>query len=237
MGVDMHQRSPDSRAVVKASVWFNTGIMAILAGLALAAALFVITHASLAIFGKHAGGYLNLLGVFLPGYHASPSGAWIGLLWGVLVGGFIGAAFYRIYAADALRSGTPMAHISSQADDAESWQPPVMLLSGHHLGIAVGALMAALLAMGTLWLVIRGTAHESVHAALLSNYLPGYSVDVGGALIGAADIFLATYVFTTIFAFIYNRVAKMRCERGIGGSTSGESRHPRWRTGRAGRGT
>ena len=51
--------------------------------------------------------------------------------------------------------------------------------------------------MATNWLVLRGTAGESVHARLLAQVLPGYAVDPVGSLIGAAELFVLLYVFAS----------------------------------------
>ena len=56
----------------------------------------------------------------------------------------------------------------------------------------------------------RGTADESMHALLLGNYLPGYSVSYTGAVIGAVELFGITYLTCRLFSWIYNRVAVLR---------------------------
>jgi hypothetical protein len=54
--------------------------------------------------------------------------------------------------------------------------------------------------------VIRGTAESSYHAALVANFLPGYTVSFIGALIGAIQLFSIVYVFCRILAGIYNAI-------------------------------
>jgi hypothetical protein len=62
-------------------------------------------------------------------------------------------------------------------------------------------------------LVARGTAAESVHARLLSEVLPGYTVSLVGSLIGAVELFVVAYVFCRGFVTIYNWVAERRQRR------------------------
>ncbi len=64
--------------------------------------------------------------------------------------------------------------------------------------------------MTTNWLVLRGTAGESVHARLLAQVLPGYAVDPVGSLIGAVELFVLLYVFCVALARIYNRIVEHR---------------------------
>jgi len=59
-------------------------------------------------------------------------------------------------------------------------------------------------------LVLRGTADESVHAILLVNYLPGYSISLAGSLIGAFELFVLTWLMSLLFSGIYNRLAAAR---------------------------
>ena len=65
-----------------------------------------------------------------------------------------------------------------------------------------------------MWLVLRGTADSSVHAALLGNYLPGYTVSVVGGLIGALELFVLVFVSSVMLAAIYNKVVDLREGKG-----------------------
>jgi hypothetical protein len=58
--------------------------------------------------------------------------------------------------------------------------------------------------------VVRGTAHESIHAALFSNYLPGYSVSITGALLGAVEVFAVVFIACQLLASVYNKIVEMR---------------------------
>jgi hypothetical protein len=119
---------------------------------------------------------------------------------------------YMLYARSAGRHISDL--VTSRRKTHEIVKIPTLRVSGHAIGIALGSIMSAQLIIATLWLVIRGTAGHSPHAALLSHYLPGYSVSLSGALIGALDLFVITYVFSLIFSLVYNCVASARQESG-----------------------
>ena len=52
-----------------------------------------------------------------------------------------------------------------------------------------------------------------MHALLLMNYLPGYSVSIAGAVIGAIELFGVTYLLCLLFGWIYNSIAVRRSGR------------------------
>jgi hypothetical protein len=191
------------RAAKKLNTWLFGTVCAAVGGVL----LMGMTYASMLRGLPYPGHYLNLLGVFLPGYSVSPAGAWIGLVWGGLVGGALGALLYRIYARsieaqvmDYLKNARSKADLLS----AKFW------IDGNALGLAMGAVVAGGLLVTTNWLVLRGTADESVHASLLSSYLPGYSVSVVGSVIGAVQLFALMYLVCRLFAWIYNTVTTKR---------------------------
>lgn len=191
----------------------NVLITALCAGLVLGLLLFLATHVSLGLSG-HPGGYLNLLGIFMPGYSASPVGAWFGLLWGLIYGGVCGGAIAWFYVR-SLGAKLPRLVIWDEAS-ARGLRLPILRISGHALGLALGAVTASQLVLATLWLVLRGTADESVHAKLLSHYLPGYTVSVFGSLLGGLELFLFVYLFALAGGAIYNAIVF----RGEGGEHS-----------------
>jgi hypothetical protein len=203
--------SPDEQVeerLLRAAVRLNTVLLGITMGLGSGLALFLATHLSLSLFGEQAGGHLNLLGVFLPGYSASPTGAWIGLFWGFSVGAFSGGLAYWLYARN---TGQKLVELSLPepslgTGDGQS----ILRVSSHALGLALGCVMALQIFLTTSWLVLRGTADQSVHAKLLSNYLPGYSVGFVGGLIGAVELFAITYVSSLLLGRVYNLVAALR---------------------------
>lgn len=74
-------------------------------------------------------------------------------------------------------------------------------------GLALGFLGALALFVATVTLVIRGGPNVGQHLALLSVYLPGYSVTWKGAFIGAAYLFFIGYGAGRTIATVYNRIA------------------------------
>ena len=196
-----------NRRLLRAAIRLNTlllaGVFACVGGLS----LFVITYMSLYRGLPQPGHYLNLFGVFLPGYNVSHSGAWVGLFWGALLGGLLAAMFYRIYA----RSIVSQIHDYLGKGNARDGLLSVTLrFDGNYLGLALGSMVAAGLIVTTNWLVLRGTAEESMHAVLLAQYLPGYSISVPGSIIGAVELFALTYLLCLLFSWIYNNVAQLR---------------------------
>ena len=80
-----------------AALRFNAKMFGLVFGIFGAIVLIVMTQVSLAMWGDNAGGYLGLLGVFLPGYSVSPSGTLIGAIWAFLFAGLAGYLIYWSY--------------------------------------------------------------------------------------------------------------------------------------------
>lgn len=206
------QLNEEQRDLLKRGIRFNTRLLGLIMGIGSGLGIFLFTHLSLLITGEQAGYYLNLLGIIFPGYSATAGGAWFGLLWGFVFGALSGGFVYYMYAHTNLpQLGTAI----SQGDPARPvLDYPTLRISGHALGIALGCLMALQLYIVTAWLILRGTADQSPHAALLVNYFPGYSVSYFGGLIGAAYIFVFVYVFSRILAGVYNGLVSIRSQAG-----------------------
>jgi hypothetical protein len=195
-----------SKEALKRGIALNTRLLGVSMGLGVGFLLFCATIFSMIVHGKDGGGYLNLLGIFLPGYSVSPLGAFIGFFWAALFAGLSGAFVYRIYVRSL---GQEVARFVLYRKDAV--RPPTRLtmrLSARAFGTAIGALMAVQLFLTTNFLVFRGTADESTHAELLAHYLPGYSVSFAGSVIGAFWIFLFTFAYAAIVSILYNWVAR-----------------------------
>lgn len=205
------EENPDNdrinEVLLRATIKLNTILLACVFGALSGLSLFAMTLLSIYRTPSHPGQYLNLLGVFLPGYEVSIIGAWIGLFWGALIGVIISVVIYRIYARtirhqvqECLQGGRSM----------EGLDRTMLLIDGNSLGIALGAAVSLGLFVTTNWLVIRGTARESVNAALLSNYLPGYTVSFPGSIIGMVEIFIIVYLVCALLSLIYNRITTLR---------------------------
>jgi len=194
------------RDVLAATLAFNTRVFSAILGAFTGAALFALSL--LAHYGTGTGRLMvALLGVFLPGYGIGWSGALIGAFWGVVLGALTGAGIYRINARHVLER---IDELVIREGDSADFPRAVLRLDGSSLGLAIGLIGALGLVATTNMLVARGTAAESVHARLLSEFLPGYAVSPLGSLIGAIELFVALYVCCRGFVAIYNAVAAGR---------------------------
>mgnify|MGYP006259185069 CR=1 FL=1 len=202
-----------NQELLTAAVHFNAKVFGIVSGIFAALALIVLTQISLALWGDNAGGYLGLLGVFLPGYTVTPAGTILGAIWAFFFAGFAGAFTYWVYGGmvgkDIASGVVPLGEASEPV-----LKPGTLKLYGVALGTALGLAFGMALFLSTAWLVLRGTADSSVHAALLGNYLPGYRVSFLGGLIGAAELFFVVFNCNILLAFIYNKVVDLRQGKG-----------------------
>ncbi|HZA96610.1 MAG TPA: hypothetical protein VE421_10775 [Burkholderiaceae bacterium] len=194
--------------LLKAAIRMNMIVMAIAFGLLGGSILWLSTVILLVRGGDAVGPHLSVLSVFLPGYSVTWSGAWIGLAWGVVLGALSGAIFYWSYATTLRERLT--GRLLDVRDAARELTPPTVLISGNALGIALGVLLAVQLILTTNWLVLRGTAESSTNAALLGQYLPGYTVSFFGSVLGAIEVFVLAFVLSHVLASIYNYVARNR---------------------------
>ena len=193
--------------LLHATVKLNTLLCAGINGLVVAVLLLCVTYFSLSRGTPSPDHILNLLGIFLPGYSLSARGAWIGFLWGALLGALSGAIIYRLYARSIRRQ---VADYFAGNHSLQSLERAVLKVDGHTLGFGIGAINALGVLITTNWLAIRGMDDASVRAGLLAHYLPGYSVSLPGSLFGAVGIFVITYICCVLLGMIYNRVAAMR---------------------------
>jgi hypothetical protein len=206
MNVEVETEGVTDREVLAASLRFNTIVFSAIVGLFAGTGLLVMGVAA-AYDRSHIGLAVALVGIFLPGYAAGGSGPMVGFLWGIVLGTLIGAAVYRVNSRRLLRRIDAMM-ISGR--EAGEFPRAVLRLDGSSLGLAIGSLGALGLITTTNILVARGTAAQSIHARLLGEVLPGYTVSVVGSLIGAAELFVVLYIVTRMFAAIYNAFASLR---------------------------
>jgi hypothetical protein len=188
------------------ALWFNTVVLACVIGACCAIGLIIVTYGSIALTGANSGRYLNLLGVFFPGYTASPVGAWIGGFWAFLFAAISSGVVFQVYARAIAMNFDRSLYFDHHAKHLP--HQLIIMISPRALGLAIGAILALQLALSTTWLVITGQAAYSSHAALLRNYLPFYKVNLMGAVIGGFEIFIYGFVFAYIFSVIYNYFVK-----------------------------
>jgi len=195
--------------LLNAAIRFNAMMLGLTGGTIAAVLVWFATQASIVKWGDDSGNYLGLLAVFFPGYSVTSGGAWIGAFWAFLYAGLFSWLSYRLYGRVL---GTRITEILLSTTPAENpvLKPSIMRLHGISLGLAIGAMAALGLFFSTAWLVIRGTADQSVHAALLANYIPGYTVSILGGLLGAAQLFVFVFLGCLLLAAVYNKVVELR---------------------------
>lgn len=209
MPTDHHNAYGVNLKLLNAAIRFNALMLGLTAGTLAALIAYFATHASIAKWGSDSGNYLNLIAIFFPGYTVSSGGAWVGAFWAFVYFGTCSALSYRLYGRVL---GTRIADILLSTVPTENpvLRPSVLRLHGFSLGLAIGAIAAVGLFASTAWLVVRGTADESVHAALFSNYIPGYSVSILGGLWGAVELFVLVFIACQLLAAVYNKIVEIR---------------------------
>ena len=195
--------------LLKTAIRFNARILGLTAGTLAAVVIYIATQASIVKWGGDSGGYLGLLAIFFPGYSVSSTGAWIGAFWAFIYFGTGSWLSYRVY-GKVLGTRISALLLSPVSTANPVLKPSILQLHGVSLGVAIGSIAALSLFASTAWLVVRGTAGESVHAALFSNYIPGYSVSIMGGLWGAIELFGLVFLSCLLLATVYNKLVKIR---------------------------
>jgi hypothetical protein len=187
----------------RALVRFNAAVMGAVVGVVASVGLFVTTAVLLIRGGENPGPMLGQISYLFPGYAVTWGGAFVGALWAFLVGGALGVVLGLAYGPWLLRSATR----ALDAPPGEAF-PGVLLLRPLPFALVSAALLSAGLLVATNWLMLRG--HPSPHLALLTHYLPGYTTDFMGSLVGAFWVFLYGFIAAGLVALIYDRVAALR---------------------------
>jgi hypothetical protein len=195
--------------LLKTAIRFNARILGLTAGTLAAIVIYIATQASIVKWGGDSGGYLGLLAIFFPGYSVSSAGAWIGAFWAFIYCGTCSWLSYRVY-GKVLGTRISALLLSPVSTANPVLKPSTLRLHGVSLGVAIGSIAALSLFASPAWLVVRGTAGESVHAALFSNYIPGYSVSIMGGLWGAIELFGLVFLSCLLLATVYNKLVKIR---------------------------
>ncbi len=97
-----------------------------------------------------------------------------------------------------------------RATERELISSAIARLQAGILAIVCGLLAGTGLLIATVWLVIRGGENVGQHLSLLANYLPGYSVTWGGALLGFLYGAALGAAVGWLTAWIYNRIVNLR---------------------------
>jgi hypothetical protein len=94
------------------------------------------------------------------------------------------------------------------ADEQRAVRKTIARIHEQGWGIAFGLVCAGGLVTATNLLVARGGEVVGPHLSLLRWYFPGYSVTLGGSLIGGVYAFVVGYGIGRTIAVIYNRLTK-----------------------------
>ena len=89
-------------------------------------------------------------------------------------------------------------------DETRVVRRETLQLNAKAWGISTGLLAALTLFVATVFLVLKGGENVGQHLALLSVYLPGYSVSIGGAFVGFVYMFVIGYALGRMIGWIYN---------------------------------
>ena len=191
-------------ALVRLNARILGGVLALLCG----GGLFLVTCVLVLQGGPRTGQMLGLLDHFLPGFYVSPAGAVAGGLSAAVLGYGVGLCVGRAYGPWLLRDDTGTDEERGRRGSGSrnvllSLRPlPFALVSAALLGLGLIAL--------TCWLWWRYGGHASPHLDLLAHYLPGYSSDPAGALIGAVSLALYGFAAAGAVAWLYGVFARSR---------------------------
>jgi hypothetical protein len=193
------------RQFTRALLRFNAHVLGVTIAVLSATGLFVATLAMAVQGNDNPDSLLALLRHLLPGYRVSVTGAFVGALWAATVGYLVGAVFGLGYGPWMLRA-TSRRKPGAAADDAGQ---RVALLRPLPVAITTGCVLAVGLFLATNLLWFR-YGFPSPNLELLRYYMPGYTSDLGGSVVGAFWIFLYGAAGGAVAAWIYDRVVNAR---------------------------
>ncbi len=91
----------------------------------------------------------------------------------------------------------------------EAYKRTLLRLNARAWGIAVGLLLGLGLFLATMVLVLKGGHEVGAHLGLMSQFLPGYRVSVGGAFLGFGYLFVIGYAIGRTIGAVYNALARV----------------------------
>ncbi len=77
-------------------------------------------------------------------------------------------------------------------------------------GVSTGLLFGLGLFLATIVLVAEGGPNMGQHLSLLSVFLPGYAVSVGGAFVGFVYAFVVGYALGRVVGSVYNATVRLK---------------------------
>jgi hypothetical protein len=176
--------------VRKTLVRANARAWGISTGLLFGGALFLATNVLVLRGGEQVGAHLGRLAHVFPGYEVTFVGSLIGFVYAFVVGYALGRL---------LAPRRPM-----ELESGEGSQHRHVRLNGRSWGWGLGGLLATALFATTLTLVLEGGDDVGALLHHLDIYLPGYSVTMVGALVGAAYVFILGWLAGRAIGAIYN---------------------------------
>jgi hypothetical protein len=195
----------EAREISRALLRFNAHVFGVTIAVLAASGLFVATLVMSFQGNTNPDGLLALLRHFLPGYKISATGAFVGALWAATIGYGTGAIVGFGYGPWLLREATR----ARDASGGDEIGQRVALLRPLPFAITTGCVLAAGLFLATNWLWFRYGV-PSPNLELLRHYLPGYTTDFGGSVIGAFWMFGYGALAAAGVAWIYDRVVAIR---------------------------
>jgi hypothetical protein len=169
----------------------NARAWGIATGLLFGLGLFIATVVLVIKGGADVGAHLGRLGHVLPGYDVSVKGAFIGLIYGFVIGYALGRF---------IGPRRPIAEDGTLGDETVH-----MRLNGRAWSIAIGMLLAIGLFAATNALALQDSPNKGDLLNHLHLYFPGYSVDFRGSLIGFAYALALGWAIGQVIALVYNR--------------------------------
>lgn len=171
----------------------NARAWGIATGLILGGALFLATLILVIRGGPDMGAHLGRLGNILPGYSVSWLGAFVGLIYGFVIGYGLGRLIGPRSPLSSTRELSGTTHVR---------------INGKAWGLALGAAVGLLLFAVTNLLDVKGGQTPGAFLSSLHIYLPGYRVDFVGSLIGCAYLLAIGFLVGELVAAVYNRAVE-----------------------------
>jgi len=194
--------------VAAALVRLNAHVLGVVLALLAGTALFLATLALHLQGGPMTGQMLGLLAHFFPGYAVTFGGALAGGFWAGLTGYVVGYTLGRAFGAWFLTGAARM--VEQRATGELGQQHTIRSLRPLPFAAVTASLLSIGLVVATSWLWWRYGGHASPHLELLAHYLPGYTTDPLGAVIGSLSLFGYGFVAAFGIAGIYGVVARLR---------------------------
>ncbi len=198
-----------ARAAARALIRFNALMLGFTIAFITSAAVFFLTLGLTLWGGENVGPFLGQLHYFFPGYTVSFGGAFIGALWAGAVGFGVGGVMGLAYGPWLMSGAVSAVRRGVQGEDVDRLDDTVVLLEPLRFAVVSGALLALGLFLATNWLWFT-TGKFSPHLFLLHNYLPGFTPNFVGSLVGAFWLFLYGFAAAGSVAFVYDLVARRR---------------------------